>query len=285
MTETILITGTSTGIGYGTAKAFARAGYRVIATVRNKEDAGRLKRELGENVYPVLCDITYPEQVTALPEYVKKISENGWLSGLINNAGIEMVDPVEYQNMDDIRSQFETNVFGLMSVTKVLLPLLGTGENAQSHAGRIINISSIGGVMALPFLSSYASTKFAVEGFSHGLRRELRLFGIKVIIIGTGAVKSEIWSKDKLDSKLYKGTVYELPFEKLKAMMKSAERGAISEESIGGMILKTYKARSPKARYTFTPNKFFNWTLPSILPHSWVDRIFNSMLSIRGPRK
>jgi NAD(P)-dependent dehydrogenase (short-subunit alcohol dehydrogenase family) len=226
--ETILITGTSTGIGYGTAKTFSAAGYRVIATVRNAEDAERKKRELGENVFPVLCDINIPEQVAALPQYVQEISENGWLDGLINNAGIEMVDPAELQDMDDIRSQFETNVFGLISVTKTLLPLLGTKENGQHYGGRIINISSVGGVLALPFLSSYAATKFAVEGYSHSLRRELSLYGIKVVIIGVGAVKSEIWRKDKLGSKSYKGTVYETPFEKLKAMMKSSESGAIT---------------------------------------------------------
>jgi NAD(P)-dependent dehydrogenase (short-subunit alcohol dehydrogenase family) len=282
--ETILITGTSKGIGYGTAKAFYAAGYRVIATVRHTEDAERIKRELGENVFPVLCDVNIPEQVAALPQYVQEISENGWLDGLINNAGIEMVDPAELQDMNDIRSQFETNAFGLISVTKTLLPLLGTKENGQHYAGRIINISSVGGVLALPFLSSYAATKFAVEGYSHSLRRELSLSGIKVVIIGVGAVKSEIWRKDKLDSKSYKGTVYETPFEKLKAMMKSSESGAISEIAIGEQILKTYTAKSPKPRYAFTPNNFFNWTLPSSLPHAWVDGILKGMLAIRKTR-
>jgi NAD(P)-dependent dehydrogenase (short-subunit alcohol dehydrogenase family) len=160
MAETILITGTSTGIGYGTAKAFARAGYRVIAAVRNTADGERIKRELGENIYPVLCDVNHAEQVASLPQYVKEISENGCLHGLINNAGIEKVDPAELQDMDDIRAQFETNVLGLISVTKALLPLLGTQEHGKQHAGRIINISSVGGVLALPFLSAYAATKF-----------------------------------------------------------------------------------------------------------------------------
>jgi short-subunit dehydrogenase len=123
-----------------------------------------------------------------------------------------------------------------------------------------------------------------VEGYSHSLRRELSLYGIKVVIIGVGAVKSEIWRKDKLDSKSYKGTVYQTPFEKLKKMMQSAERGAISELSIGEKILKTYTVKSPKPRYAFTPNKFFNWTLPSALPHSWVDGMLNGMLAIRKPR-
>lgn len=193
MAKTILITGTSTGIGYGAAKAFTAAGYRVIGTVRKTEDAERLKRELGENLYPALCDVTHPEQVATLPEHVKKVSENGWLDGLINNSGIEIVAPAELQKTEDMRAQFETNVFGLISVTKTLQPLLGTDAKAQGHTGRIINISSVGGVLALPFLSSYAATKFAVEGYSHSLRRELGLFGVKVIILGPGAIKSGIW--------------------------------------------------------------------------------------------
>src|SRR4051812_39303849 len=171
MAKTILVTGTSTGIGYGAAKALTAAGYRVIATVRRAEDAERLKRELGENLHPVLCDVTHPEQVASLPEYVKQLSENGWLDGLINNSGIELIGPAELQEMEDIRAQFETNVFGLISVTKALLPLLGTDPAAQGHTGRIINVSSIGGVLALPFLSAYAATKHAVEGYSHSLRR------------------------------------------------------------------------------------------------------------------
>ena len=285
MAETILITGTSSGIGYGTAKAFIKAGYRVIATVRNNEDAKRLKLEMGENLHPIICDVTNAEQVVALAQYVKSISENGLLHGLINNAGIEMVDPAELQSMDDIRSQFETNVFGLIAVTKALLPLLGTDSNTKGHAGRIINVSSVGGVLALPFLSGYAATKFAVEGYSHSLRRELQLFGIKVVIIGAGAVKSEIWKKDKLDSKFYKGTAYETPFAKLKTMMQTAEIGAKTEVEAGEFILKTYRTKSPKPRYAFTPNKFFNWILPSMLSHSLVDGLLNSMLALKSPKK
>lgn len=281
MAETILITGTSTGIGYGTAQVFAAAGYRVIATVRNIADAEMLKRTIGSNVFPVICDVTHAEQVAALPGYVKQVSENGLLNGLINNAGIEKVDPAGMQSMDDVRAQFETNVFGLMSVTKMLLPLLGNQAGGGHHAGRIINVSSVGGVLALPFLSAYAATKFAVEGYSHSLRRELGPAGIKVVIVGPGAIKSEIWRKDELDSKSYQGSIYQLPFEKLKAMMKNAETGAKTEKQMGDFMLKIYRMSSPKPRYTFTPNKFFNWTLPSLLSHTMVDNIFVRMLGLR----
>jgi NAD(P)-dependent dehydrogenase (short-subunit alcohol dehydrogenase family) len=278
MAKTILITGTSTGIGYGAAKAFTAAGYRVIATVRKTEDAERLMRELGENLHPVLCDVTHPEQVATLPEHAKKISESGWLDGLINNSGIEFIAPAEFQKMEDIRAQFETNVFGLISVTQALLPLLGTDAKAHGHTGRIINVSSIGGVLALPFLSSYAATKHAVEGYSHSLRRELRLVGVKVIILGPGAIKSEIWNKNLLNGNLYQGTAYETAFAKFTAMMQRAERGGATPESIGEFIRTIFEAPRPKARYVFTPGRFQNWTLPSMLPHSWLDGVFSRMI-------
>ncbi len=284
MAKTILITGTSTGIGYGAAKAFTIAGYRVIATVRKTEDAERLKRELGENLHPVLCDVTHPEQVATLSEHVKKISENGWLDGLINNSGIEIVAPAELQKTEDMRAQFETNVFGLISVTKALLPLLGTDAKAQGHTGRIINISSVGGVLALPFLSSYAATKFAVEGYSHSLRRELRLFGIKVIILGPGAIKSDIWNKIRVSDDMYKGTAYAAAFAKFEALLQRAERDGATPESIGKFIRTIFEAPRPKVRYVFTLGRFQNWTLPSRLPHAWVDGMLNIMLGLKKPR-
>ncbi len=283
MAKTLIITGTSTGIGYGAANVFTAAGYRVIATVRRPEDAERLKRELGENLHPVVCDVTHPQQVATLPGHVKRLSENGWLDGLINNAGIEFTGPAEFQTMEDIRAQFETNVFGLMSVTKTLLPLLGTDAGAQGHAGRIINISSIGGVLALPFLSSYAATKFAVEGYSHSLRRELRLFGIKVIILGPGAVNSKMLAKDWLSGNLYKGTAYEAAYAKFVAMNQGAERDALTPESVGGFIRTIFEVPRPKVRYAFTPRKFQNWTLPSLLPHAWVDALVGGMMGLKKP--
>jgi NAD(P)-dependent dehydrogenase (short-subunit alcohol dehydrogenase family) len=148
MEKTVLITGTSTGIGYGALKVLSRAGYRVVATVRSDADARCIKSEFPENVHPVLCNVTRLEDVARLPEHVARVSETGWLDVLINNAAIELIAPAELQSMDDIRALFETNVFGVMSVTRALLPLLGTSPDAKEHRGRILNISSVGGVLA-----------------------------------------------------------------------------------------------------------------------------------------
>jgi NAD(P)-dependent dehydrogenase (short-subunit alcohol dehydrogenase family) len=183
-----------------------------------------------------------------------------------------------------LRAHFETNVFGLIAVTKALLPLLGTDAKAQGHTGRIINISSIGGVLALPFLSAYAASKHAVEGYSHSLRRELRLVGIKVIILGPGAVKSEIWNKHPADGSLFKGNAYETAFARFRAMLQRAERDAATPESIGEFIRTIHEARRPKPRYVFTPGRLLNWTLPSMLPHAWVDGVLSRMIGLNKPR-
>jgi NAD(P)-dependent dehydrogenase (short-subunit alcohol dehydrogenase family) len=276
MEKTVLITGASTGIGYGSARVLSKAGYRVIATVRSDVDAQRLKRDLGEGVHPVLCDVTRAHDLARLPEHVARVSKNGWLDVLVNNAAIEFIAPAELQSMDDIRALFETNVFGVMSVTRTLLPLLGTAPHAKAHRGRIINISSVGGVLALPLLSAYAATKHAIEGYSHSLRRELRARGIKVIIVGPGAVKSAIWNKHL--PKLYEGTPYETAMAKIKTLMATSERDALSEEAAGEHLRSVIEQPSPKARYVFTRNRLTNWTIPTMLSHDMVDRLVGGML-------
>jgi NAD(P)-dependent dehydrogenase (short-subunit alcohol dehydrogenase family) len=196
LAKTILITGASTGVGFGAARAFAKRGYRVLATVRSQDDARRLEAAGGGDIHAVICDVTREEQVADLPDFVRRTTGDDRLDGLINNAGVMSAPgPVEFQKMEDIRAQFDVNVFGMMAVTIALLPLLGTSDPGRRHPGRIINMSSIEGKISSPFISAYSATKYAIEGFSSSLRRELRLFGIKVVIVGPGGVKSEMWRK------------------------------------------------------------------------------------------
>jgi NAD(P)-dependent dehydrogenase (short-subunit alcohol dehydrogenase family) len=143
MAKTILITGCSTGLGFAAARAFAERGYRVIATVRSEADASRVEAEGKSSIQSVLCDVTVKEQVAELPGTVRRITGDGVLDGLINNAGVMLPpSPVEFLKMEEIRAQFDVNVFGMMAVTIALLPLLGT-EPVRRQPGRIINISSI----------------------------------------------------------------------------------------------------------------------------------------------
>lgn len=281
MKGTILITGASAGIGYGAAGAFIRHGYRVIATVRSQADADRLRAEIPGDLHPVLCDVTQPGDVTSLPGYVRDLAD-GHLAGLINNAGIAAgPGPIELQQMADIRAQFEVNVFGLMAVTQTLLPFLGTAPNHGHPPGRILNISSVGGLIASPFITPYGASKHAVEGFSHGLRRELRLFGIKVIIIGPGAIKTAIWGKNRAaKSNPFRGTRYEQPFDKFVAYAGKVEASGATPDEIGEFLVKVHETPHPRARYAFVPGKFLNWTLPVSLPHLWLDKIIGRTMGL-----
>ncbi len=284
MAKTILITGCSTGVGLGAALAFAGRGYHVVATVRSGADAERLRAMGDGRLHPVSCDVTLPHEVAQLPAAVGAVSENGLLDGLINNAGIMLAPgPVEFQRLDDIRAQFDVNVFGMMAVTIALLPLLGTGEAARGHAGRIINMSSIEGKLASPFLSAYSASKAAIEGFSHSLRRELRLFGIEVVIAGPGGVKSEMWRKTPLDVAPLVGGAYEASFRKMSELTGKMERDAASPDEVGDWLVRVFETRRPKARYAYARKPLVDGTWPALFPALWYDEALGVLLGLKKP--
>jgi len=278
MAKTILITGCSTGLGFAAARAFAEQGYRVIATVRSEADASRVEAEGKGSIHSILCDVTVEEQVAELPAAVQRITGDGVLDGLINNAGILHVPgPVEFQKMEDIRAVFDVNMFGMMAVTIALLPQLGT-KPVRRQAGRIINISSIEGKVASPFISTYATTKHAIEGFSSALRRELQLFGIKVIIVAPGGIQSEMFRKHQVPALV--GTAYEEPFRKLNSLVKEMEKESATAEEVARFLVRVFEARRPKARYAHW-RAFMDspWTI--LIPDLWWDAMSGKMLDLK----
>jgi NAD(P)-dependent dehydrogenase (short-subunit alcohol dehydrogenase family) len=281
MTKTIVVTGCSSGLGLAAARALARRDYRVIATVRSDGDANRLHAEGNGNIHPVICDVTATGQVAALADRVREITKNGKLDGLINNAGMMLAPgPFEFQQLDNIRAQFDVNVFGMMAVTRALLPLLGTAEPAGGHAGRIINVSSIEGKVASPFISAYSATKHAIEGFSASLRRELRLFGIKVIIVAPGGIKTEMWRKNSFPMRAVAGTAYEEPFRKLNAMLAQMENEAATADEVAEFLVRVLETRRPRARYAHA-KAFLDgpWTI--LIPDLWYDALLGMMFGLR----
>jgi NAD(P)-dependent dehydrogenase (short-subunit alcohol dehydrogenase family) len=280
MAKTILITGCSTGLGFAAARAFAERGYRVIATVRSEDDARRVEAQCKVSIHSVICDVTVKEQVAELPGTVRRITGDGVLDGLINNAGIMLAPgPVEFLKMEEIRAQFDVNVFGMMAVTIALLPLLGT-DPVRRPAGRIINISSIEGKVASPFISTYAATKHAIEGFSSSLRRELRLFGIKVIIAAPGSIQTEMFRKHTLPVEPLVGTSYEGPFRKLNGLVKEMEKESATAEEVARFLVRVFEARRPKARYAHS-RAFMDgpWTI--LIPDLWWDAILGWLLELK----
>jgi NAD(P)-dependent dehydrogenase (short-subunit alcohol dehydrogenase family) len=180
--KTVVITGASSGIGRSCALRLIRSGWRVFAAVRKSEDGKRLQFEAGVNLTPIIMDVTDRATVTAAAEQVSSQLDGRGLDGLVNVAGIGMMRPVEYATPSDLKEIFEINVFGQIAVTQALLPLL------RKARGRVVNISSVGAHIAIPFGGLLNASKSAFGSFSDALRLELRPFGIRVCTVEPGAI-------------------------------------------------------------------------------------------------
>jgi NAD(P)-dependent dehydrogenase (short-subunit alcohol dehydrogenase family) len=162
--RSVVITGTSTGIGWGAAKVLLGQGFRVFGSLRKPADAQRLKSEFGDNFVPLLFDVTDEAAIYAAAGEVRTALAGETLAGLVNNAGISVPGPLLELPIEDFRRQIEVNVSGVVMVTQAFAPLLGTDRQLNGKPGRIVNISSVGGLTATPFLAPYNASKFALEG-------------------------------------------------------------------------------------------------------------------------
>jgi len=280
--RSVLVTGASTGIGWGAAKVLIGRGFRVFGSVRKTADADRLTRELGPNFAPQIFDVTDQAAVAAAAETVAKALGHERLAGLVNNAGISVPGPMLMLPIAELRRQIETNLIGQIIVTQAFAPLLGTDPARRGDKGRIVMISSVGGRMAFPFLGAYHASKFAIEGISESLRRELMLFGIDVIVIAPGAVATAIWGKaEGLDLEPYAGTPYERPLRRLREEMFKLGRSGLAPEVLGEKVYQALTAPHPKAYYKITPNRLQDFLL-SHLPARWVDGLLAAQLGLRA---
>lgn len=182
----VVITGASTGIGKGCALALDKLGARVFAGVRKEADGAALQAEASERLTPVMLDVTDGDQIQAAVRLVQEGMGDAGVAGLINNAGIGVGGPLEFIDLDDLRWQMEVNVIGPMAMIRAFMPLIRQGK------GRIVNISSIAGRSATPFMGPYSASKHALEALSDPLRVELRLWNIHVSLIEPGAVQTPI---------------------------------------------------------------------------------------------
>ncbi|MEL6389201.1 MAG: SDR family NAD(P)-dependent oxidoreductase [Bacteroidota bacterium] len=275
----ILVTGASTGIGHAITRSLINRGYRVIGSVRREDDAQRLTSDFGDSYIPMLMDVTdhiaVENAVAGLPESI--IAEG--LHALVNNAGIAEGGPLQYQSQDDFEKHFSVNVFGLMRVTRACLPLLGAAEETKIPPGKIINISSVAGKFASPFVGAYVGSKHAVEGISHSLRRELLIYGIDVIIVGPGAVDTPIWDKG-IRLEKYDHTPYHKILQGFGKVAKEGGEQGLSADFIGQKVARIIDLKNPKVRYAYVPNRLTNWIIPRILPARMMDRIIKKKLKV-----
>ena len=278
--KSIVVTGTSTGIGWGAAKILIEKGFRVFGSVRKEADAERLKREFGANFIPLIFDVTDAQGVAKGAQLVTDALGGETLAGLVNNAGVARPGPLLYIKVDEFREQLEVNLVGQLIVTQAFAPLLGADRSRKGKPGRIVMISSIGGRNASPFVGPYCTSKFGLEGFSESLRRELMIFGIDVIVVAPGAVATPIWDKaDAVDASQYANTPYLPALETIKKFMIAGGRNGLKPEKLGRIIHKALTTAHPKTHYTVTPEPLQN-ILVHTLPKRMVDRIYAKQLGL-----
>ncbi|MEM7581305.1 MAG: SDR family NAD(P)-dependent oxidoreductase [Mastigocoleus sp.] len=279
--QSVVVTGVSTGIGWGTLKILNSKGIHVFGSVRKSEDAKRLTDEFGHGFTPLMFDVTDEKSVHEAAENVGNQINGNNLLGLVNNAGISVGGPLMHQPVAEFRKQIEVNLIGQLIVTQAFLPLLGTNSAFTGKPGRIINISSVCGQVASPFLGAYSASKFALEGFSEALRRELKLYGIDVIIVGPGSVVTPIWDKaEQMDFSIYKNTEFASPSKKFLDFALEKGRAGYPVEALGKLVWKTLTVEKPRVRYPIVPNHLFDWTLARLLPKRVIDNIIAKQLGL-----
>src|SRR3982074_307845 len=281
--QSVVITGTSTGIGWGTAKVLLNRGFRVFGSVRKQADADRLKEQFGANFTPLLFDVTDEAQVLAAAREVRAELEGETLAGLVNNAGIAVAGPVLELSVDEFRRQMDVNVIGPIIATQAFGPLLGADPSLHGPKGRIVMISSVAGKNGNPLMSAYSASKHAVEGLSESLRREMMLFGIDVIIVAPGAVKTPIWSKaEEVDISAYKNSPFFPALERIRKFMLHLGETGLPAEKIAERIADALTSASPKVRYQITPNPMRH-LVTAVLPKRMVDKIIAKRLGLLPP--
>ncbi|MBA2398588.1 MAG: SDR family oxidoreductase [Bradyrhizobium sp.] len=278
--KSVVITGASTGIGWAAAKLLLDRGFRVFGSVRKQADADRLKGEFGANFTPLLFDVTDEAAVLAAAREVRAALSGETLAGLVNNAGIAVAGPVLELAADEFRRQMEVNVIGPVIATQAFGPLLGADPQLRGPKGRIVMISSVAGKNGAPMTSAYAASKHAIEGLSESLRRELMLFGIDVIIIAPGAVKTPIWRKaGEVDVSGYRNSPFFPALQKIRAYMLKLGSVGLPAEKIAEKIFDALTLPKPRVRYSIVPDPM-QVLVASLLPRRTVDKIIAKRLGL-----
>ena len=268
----VLITGASGGIGFATSRALIERGFRVFGSHLPSEDAAPLS---AIGVTPVALDVTDVASVDAARDQVARALGDAPLVGLVNNAGIADGGPIEMADLESVRRMLDVNVFGLFAVTKAFLPAL------RAAKGRVVNVSSVSGRFAAPYLGAYCACKFAVEAFSDSLRREMLPFGVDVIVIRPAITRTPIWDRAAdLDMERFRGTAYEDAVVKVQRRMLKSRRKGLDPSRVADAIVGALTETRPRTRIAvLRKGKWRKYLLSIWLPDRIVDRFVAQTLS------
>lgn len=281
--DLVVVTGASTGMGAATARELAGRGYHVLAGVRRERDGAAVA---GPDIEPVILDITHPDQVAALAARVENDPEGRRLKVLVNNAGIAVNAPVEALPMEEWRRQFEVNLFGHVAVTQALLPALLAAK------GRVVNISSVGGKISMATYGAYGGTKFALEAVSDALRRELAPFGVQVVVVEPGGVKTEMTPRGTETANRIAATMTPAQQGRYAGLVQAIAHQAAeftktgeSAENAALVIAKAATTARPRTRYTIGRDAAILLRLARILPDRTLDRVLAANLRPHFPKE
>ena len=280
--ECVVVTGASTGIGAASARELARRGFHVIAGVRRDRDADALR---ADGIEPVILDVTQPDHIARLASRIDDDSQAGALRALVNNAAIQINAPVETLPLSQWRRQFEVNLFGHIAVTQALLPAL------LRHSGRVVNISSVGGRIAMATYSPYAGTKFALEAVSDSLRRELAPLGVRVVVVEPGAVRTEMSDRVIATANRLAAAMspeqrdrYGRLIQAVNAQSAAHTPSGTPADDAARVIAKAVTAGKPRTRYTIGRDAALITRLSRVLPDRMLDRILVAGLQPHYPK-
>ena len=282
--RSVVITGASTGIGEACALRLDKQGWRVFAGVRKDEDGARVKAQASDRLQPVIIDVTDEALITAAAATVREAVGDGGLAGLVNNAGIVVAGPLEFLAPEDLRQQLEVNVIGQIVVTQAFLPLIRKGK------GRIVNIGSIAGKMATPFLGPYSASKFAMEALTDSLRQELRPWGIRIAIVEPGSIATPIWEKsqamaDELERNLPEEAMalYGKAFTAMREAARKFEQAGIPPDEVAKVVEHALTSSRPKPRYVVGRDAQIQRVIAKVVPDSVRDVIVAQQMGL--PKK
>lgn len=274
----ILLTGVSSGIGAATARQLLDRGHRVYGTVRTLPVAPELADH--PNFVGLTLDVTDRASVRRA---VGELAGAGRpLHAVVNNAGVAVAGPLETLAEEDYRWQFDVNLFGTLAVCQEALPLLHAARAGGADNVKIVNVSSVSGYVTAPYTSIYSASKFALEALTDGLRRELHAFGIDVISVAPGPVRTPIWEKAKTQTKAFVGTRYAHVLDQLVPYVEAAAAGGVEPARVARLIADTLEAERPRPDRLIM-NKAWTLRLVRKLPKRWQDRLFLRNMA-RGTR-
>jgi NAD(P)-dependent dehydrogenase (short-subunit alcohol dehydrogenase family) len=280
--EIVVVTGASTGIGAATARELARRGFHVLAGVRRDRDADAIR---GPGIEPLIIDITNPDHIRALATRVHGDPQGRAVRALVNNAAMAVNAPVEVFALDEWRRLFEVNLFGHIAVTQTLLPALFRSQ------GRVVNISSVGGKVAMATYGPYASTKFALEAASDSLRREVAPLGVQVVVVEPGAVRTEMPGRAIATAREVASTMSPEQSQRYGGLVQAIiaqtayhTKSGLPADAAAKVIAKAVTARKPRARYTVGREAAL-LTLVRILPDRILDVLFAAALRPHFPKE